>query len=120
MAGIKAREIDQKPASDPLDVFEKASKHFYLMAIFIYKHFEQESAEKIGKGLHSIFRFLFKKVERFTSGDLWLQALSIVMRSSRNVQQMHFGLLRYNLLWLLLFLIFIVIIVWIGYTGIRI
>ena len=80
-------------------------------ATYIYENIEHGSIEKLIKGIQKVFTFLFNKVEKFTSADLWLHALRSVIDSSHRVQRMHPGLLRVNLVWLLLFIVVLVLIV---------
>ena len=110
-----SRAVTDRGDSDPLDFYEKFSHFFQKSASFIYQHFEKESAEKIGEALKRFFGFLFKTIEGFSSGELWERALQTVVTSSQNLQQMHHGLLRFNLLWLLVFIISISLFVWLGF-----
>jgi formate hydrogenlyase subunit 3/multisubunit Na+/H+ antiporter MnhD subunit len=126
-----AKEIGSK--SDPLDLtayissflmaagtyvyktFEHGSTSNFSMffmtgAAYIYKNIEHGSVEKLVKEIQKVFNFLFAKVEKFTSADLWVYALRSVIGSSRKVQRMHPGLLRVNLVWLLIFIIVLVLI----------
>jgi hypothetical protein len=86
------------------------SKFFITGATFIYENIEHGSIEKLVKGIQKIFNFLFAKVEKFTSIDLWLRALRSVIDSSRQVQRMHPGFLRANMVWLLIFIVVLVLI----------
>ena len=79
-------------------------------ATYIYENFELGSVEKLVKGIQKVFHFLFNKVEKFTSAYLWMHTLNAVRDSSHKVQRMHAGLLRVNLVWLLLFIIILVFI----------
>jgi formate hydrogenlyase subunit 3/multisubunit Na+/H+ antiporter MnhD subunit len=86
------------------------SKFLMASATYIYENIEHGSIEKLIKGIQKVFAFLFNKVEKFTSADLWLHALRSVIDSSHRVQRMHPGLLRVNLVWLLLFIVVLVLI----------
>ena len=86
------------------------SKFFMTIATYIYKNVEHGSVEKLVKGIQKVFNFLFTKVEKFTSADLWIRTLKSVIDSSHSVQRMHPGLLRVNLVWLLLFIVVLVLI----------
>jgi len=97
-------------SSDPLDLTRSISSLFLNIGTFLYKTIEQGSIEKLVKGIQKVFSFLFNKVEKFTSADLWVHALRSVIDSSQKVQRMHPGLLRVNLVWLLLFIIVLVLI----------
>jgi len=86
------------------------SKYFMSTVTYIYENIEHGSIEKLVKGIQKIFTFLFYKVEKFTSADLWLHTLRSVIDSSHNVQRMHPGYLRINMVWLLLFIVILVLI----------
>ena len=86
------------------------SKFFMTSAKYIYENIEHGSIEKLIKGIQKFFAFLFNKVEKFTSADLWVRALRSVIDSSHKVQRMHPGLLRVNLVWLLLFIVVLILI----------
>jgi len=86
------------------------SKYFMSTVTYIYENIEHDSIEKLVKGIQKVFNFLFNKVEQFTSADLWVHTLRSVIDSSHKVQRMHPGLLRVNLVWLLLFIIVLVLI----------
>ena len=86
------------------------SKFFITTATYIYENIEHGSIEKLVKGIQKVFNFLFSKVENFTSADLWVHALRSVIDSSHSVQRMHPGLLRVNLVWLLLFIVVLILI----------
>jgi len=86
------------------------SKYFISTATYIYENIEHGSIEKLVKGIQKVFHFLFNKVEKFTSVDLWVHTLRSVIDSSHRVQRMHPGLLRVNLVWLLIFIIILVLI----------
>jgi len=86
------------------------SKYFMSTVTYIYENIEHGSIEKLVKGIQKVFNFLFNKVEKFTSADLWVHTLRSVIDSSHKVQHMHPGLLRVNLVWLLLFIIVLVLI----------
>jgi len=86
------------------------SKYFMSAVTYIYENIEHGSIEKLVKGIQKVFSFLFNKVEKFTSADLWVHTLRSVIDSSQKVQRMHPGLLRVNLVWLLLFIIVLVLI----------
>ena len=86
------------------------SKFFISIATYIYKNIEHGNVEKLVKGIQKFFNFLFSRVEKFTSADLWVRALRSVIDSSHKVQRMHPGLLRVNLVWLLLFIVVLVLI----------
>ncbi len=115
--GVKSEKLTENGSSDPLDFYEKAKQIFQKSAEFIYQRFEKESAEKMGEGLNGVFKFLFQTVEGFTSGNLWNRTLEAVLRSSRNLQQMHHGILRFNMILLLAFIIGISVFAWIWYTN---
>ena len=87
------------------------SKFFMTFTTYIYKNIEHGSVEKLVKGIQKVFNFLFAKVEKFTSIDLWLRALRSVIDSSHQVQRMHPGFLRVNMVWLLIFIVVLVLIV---------
>ena len=86
------------------------SKLLMTTATYVYENIEHGSIEKLAKGFQKVFTFLFAKVEKFTSDELWLRTLRSVIDSSHNVQRMHPGLLRFNLVWLLLFIVILVLI----------
>ena len=86
------------------------SKFLMSTSNYIYENIEHGSVEKLIKGIQRVFYFLFVKVENFTSADLWMHALRSVIDSSYRVQNLHQGLLRANLVWLLLFIIVLVLI----------
>ena len=86
------------------------SKIFMTGATYIYKNIENGSIEKLVKGIQKVFNFLFAKVEKFTSIDLWLRVLRSVIDSSHQVQRMHPGFLRVNMVWLLIFIVVLVLI----------
>jgi len=86
------------------------SKYFISTITYIYENIEQGSIEKLVQGIQKVFNFLFNKIEKFTSADLWLHTLRSVIDSSHKVQRMHPGLLRVNLVWLLLFIVVLVLI----------
>jgi len=86
------------------------SRFFVVASTFIYENVEHGSVEKLIKGIQKIFNFLFSKVEKFTSADLWVRSLRSVIDSSHRVQRMHPGLLRINLVWLLLFIMVLILI----------
>ena len=96
---------------DPLDLTKPIVAIFGSAATFLYNNVENVAFDKLVHGIQRVFEFLFSKVEQFTSGDIWLKALEILMNSSRKMQNAHTGFLRWNLMWLLLFLIVMVIIV---------
>ncbi len=115
--GLKSEKMTEIRSSDPLDFYEKAKQVFQNLAEFIYQRFEKEGAEKMVEGLNGVFKFLFQTVEGFTSGNLWNRTLEAVLRSSRNLQQMHHGILRFNMVLLLAFFIGISVFVWIWYAN---
>jgi hypothetical protein len=86
------------------------SKLFMNTATYIYENIEHGSVDKLVVGIQKVFNFLFTKVEKFTSTDLWLRTLRSVIDSSHRVQRMHPGLLRVNLVWFLLFIVVLVLI----------
>ena len=86
------------------------SKFFMTSATYIYENIEHSSIEKLIKGIQKFFAFLFHKVEKFTSADLWVRTLRSVIGSSHRVQRMHPGFLRVNLIWLLLFIVVLILI----------
>ena len=86
------------------------SRFFITTATYIYENIEHGSIEKLVKGIQKLFAFLFNKVEKFTSADLWLHTLRSVIDSSHKVQRMYPGYLRINLVWLLLFIVVLVLI----------
>ncbi len=86
------------------------SKFFMTTSAYIYKNIEHGSVEKLIKGIQKIFNFLFDKIEKFTSVDLWVHTLRSVIDSSHKVQRMHQGFLRINLIWLLLFIVLLILI----------
>ena len=86
------------------------SKFFMTFTTYIYKNIEHGSVEKLVKGIQKVFNLLFAKVEKFTSIDLWLRALRSVIDSSHQVQRMHPGFLRVNMVWLLIFIVVLVLI----------
>ena len=86
------------------------SKFFMTFTTYIYKNIEHGSVEKLVKGIQKVFNLLFAKVEKFTSIDLWLRALRSVIDSSHQVQRMHLGFLRVNMVWLLIFIVVLVLI----------
>jgi len=103
--------------SDPLDFSEKFNAFFQKISGFIYQVFEKEGAEKISNVFERFFEYIFRIVEGFASGDLWNRMLEVVVNSSQKMKQMHHGLLRFNLLWLLVFVISISLVVWFGYVN---
>jgi len=111
----RSHAVAERDDSDPLDFYEKFNQFFQQSARFVYKHFEEESTVKIGGAIKKFFQFLFKTVEGFSSGELWNRSLQTVVNTSRNLQQMHHGILRFNLLWLLVFIISISLFVWFGF-----
>jgi len=115
--GEKAQGVQQRTFSDPLDFYDQAKHIFQKTAEFIYQRFEKESTEKIGEGLSGVFKFLFRTVEGFTSGNLWNRALAAILKSSRNLQQMHHGILRFNIVLLLVFIIGVSIFAWVWYMN---
>ncbi len=86
------------------------SKYFMSTVTYIYENIEHGSIEKLVKGIKKVFNFLFNKVEKFTSADLWVHTLRSVIDSSHNVQRMHPGYLRINMVWLLLFIVVLILI----------
>ncbi|MCD6356153.1 MAG: hypothetical protein J7L66_02610 [Anaerolineaceae bacterium] len=86
------------------------SKYFMNGATYIYKNIEHGSIEKLVKGIQKVLNLLFTKVEKFTSIDLWLRAIRSVIDSSHQVQRMHSGFLRVNMVWLLIFIAILVLI----------
>jgi hypothetical protein len=85
------------------------SKFLMTPATYVYENIEHGSIEKLVKGFQKVFTFLFAKVENFTSAELWLRTLRSVIDSSHKVQRMHPGLLRINLVLLLLFIVVLVL-----------
>lgn len=86
------------------------SKFFMTTTTYIYKNIEHGSVEKLIKVIQKVFNFLFDKIEKFISADLWVRTLRSVIYSSHKVQRMHPGLLRINLVWLLLFIVILILI----------
>ena len=95
---------------DPLDFTTYVSSFLMAAGTYIYETIEHGSIENMIKGIRKVFYFLFAKVEKFISADLWLHALRSVIDSSHRVQRMHTGFLRVNLVWLLLFIVILVLI----------
>ena len=90
---------------------EKLAKVFQRIFTFLFEKVERGSIEKLAKVFQRVFTFLFEKVEKFTSADMWVGILNSVLQSSRKIQSVHSGLLRVNLLWLLLFIAFLILVV---------
>jgi hypothetical protein len=103
--------------SDPLDIYEGVKQSFQKGAEFIYNQFENQDSEKVKEGLGSASKALLRSVENFTSGNLWNRMLGLVVKSSRKLQKMHHGMLRFNLIWLLVFIIGLSVFVWVWYTS---
>ena len=101
---------------DPLDIYEGVKQSFQKGAEIVYNRFERQSAKKDRGNFGSSSKTLFRSVEDFTSGNLWNRMLSLVVKSSQRLQKMHHGLLRFNLIWLLIFIIGLSVFVWIWYT----
>ena len=102
---------------DPLDIYEGVKHSFQTIAEFIYNRLERQGGEKIGTGLGNASETLFRSVEDFTSGNLWNHLLGLVVKSSQGLQKMHHGMLRFNLIWLLVFIIGLSVFVWVWYTN---
>lgn len=115
--GSMADTVSGRGSVDPLDFYEQGKHIFEKSAEFIYHRFEKESTEKMGEGLSGVFKFLFGTIEGFTSGNLWNRSLEAVLRSSRNLQQMHHGILRFNMVLLLAFIIGVSVFVWVWYLN---
>jgi hypothetical protein len=113
----RAENIRERGFSDPLDFYDQMKKIFQKTAEFIYQRFEGKSTEKVGEGLSGVFKLLIRTAENFTSGNLWDRTLAMVLKSSRNLQQMHQGFLRFNMAWLLVFIIGISVFVWVWYIN---
>ncbi len=102
---------------DPLDIYEGVKRSFQKIAEFVYNRLERQGGAKIGEGLGSASETLFRSVEDFTSGNLWNRLLGLVVKSSQELQKMHHGMLRFNLIWLLVFIIGLSVFVWVWYTN---
>lgn len=130
--GIKRNEINQfqkrlntflpqhlhnktiKPGTfskDPLDFTNRLSNSIISIFQFIYNQFERSGIEKMIYAINRVFKYLFERIERFTSADLWVRILHSVTGSSKSVQKAHTGLLRVNLLWMAIFILILIILV---------
>ena len=89
---------------DPLDFSFAISKLVVSVSNSIYQNVERSGFRKIISAFYRTISFLYTKVERFASADLWKAALGSVMDFSRQLQRLHPGLLRLNLLWILVFM----------------
>lgn len=89
--------------NDLLDFSFDISKFVVSLSNLIYQNVERSGFQKIISAFYRTISFLFTKVERFASADLWKTALGSVMDFSRQLQRLHPGLLRLNLLWILVF-----------------
>lgn len=103
-----ARTIKMK---DPLDQTTLLYSLFMNAALFIYRAIEKNSLEKIISLLRKIFSFLFNKIEKLTSKELWIKVLHFVLGSSRKIQKWHPGYLRLNLFFFLFFIIILMLVI---------
>lgn len=98
----KIFRMDEKVArGDPIDISTQAAKVFIKLAKFLYRSIEKDGLTTILKGLKKVFVFLFDSVEKYISRDMWTNVIRGVLGSSRRLQKAHTGIMRLNLLWLL-------------------
>ena len=95
---------------DPLDFSKVLSSIFLKSAHYVYEQVEHNILEKFVAVVKKIFGFLFATVEKYTSTDLWNKSLRSIMRSSRHLQRLHPGLLRFNLFWLFFCIVVLIVI----------
>jgi hypothetical protein len=96
---------------DPLDQTALLYSFFINAALFVYRAIEKNSIEKIVSLFRKVFSFLFNKIEKLTSKELWINVLHFVMGSSRKIQTLHSGYLRINLFLFLSFIIILMLVI---------
>ena len=110
---IRSLRIPARVGKSSLDPLDQSSRFFSLVqkaATSIYQTLEQNSVDRITYWLQKIFTFLFEKIEKFTSVELWQNILQKTIDASLGMQRWHSGLLRLNLFWFLLFILILMII----------
>jgi hypothetical protein len=85
---------------DPQHFGEVLSATLTKAVQYVYDQVEYNLLDKFAATIGKISKFLFTTVEKYSSADLWHRCLSSIMRSSRHLQRLHPGLLRFNLFWL--------------------
>lgn len=96
--------------ADPIDFSDPVSNIFVSSANFIYEHIEHGSIEKLAETIQRFFSFLFDKIEQFSSTNLWEHSLEAVKTASEKIQNLHHGMLRFNMMLLFILVIILVLI----------
>jgi len=103
---------------DPLDIYGKAMDLVVSGARWVYLNVEGGGVDSmfanIGRGLKRIFT----SFENFNSAVLWSKLLGFIKKRTRNLQQMHAGFLRQNLVLMFVFIFMLMIFLWLNMEGI--
>jgi hypothetical protein len=102
---------------DPQHFGEVLSATLTKAVQYVYDQVEYNLLDKFVATIGKISKFLFTTVEKYSSADLWHKCLSSIMRSSRHLQRLHPGLLRFNLFWLFFCIVFLIVMALVLYNG---
>lgn len=102
---------------DPQHFGEVLSATLTKAVQYVYDQVEYNLLDKFVATIGKISKFLFTTVEKYSSADLWHRCLSSIMRSSRHLQRLHPGLLRFNLFWLFFCIVVLIVMALVLYNG---
>lgn len=108
----------QENGRDPLDLYGRAVDVFINGARVVYRYVEGDGAESFARGLGRVFKIIFSSIENFNSALLWTRLLEFIRKRTRDLQQMHAGFLRQNLMLLFVFIFLVMVILWLNPEGI--
>jgi hypothetical protein len=103
---------------DPLDLYGMGVDAFIRGARLVYRYVEGDGAESFARGLGRIFKVLFSSIENFNSAVLWTQLLNFIRKRTLDLQLMHAGFLRQNLMLLFVFIFLLMVVLWLNTEGI--
>lgn len=104
------REAEPPSSHDPLDFYDFIKNTGTKIATFIYRHAETAASEPPSTAAERPSR----QKEHFSFGNFWNHTLELLLKASHKLSGLHHGLLRYNLFWLLIFIVGISLVVVIG------
>jgi hypothetical protein len=107
----------KEQSRDPLDLYGMVVDAFIRGARLVYRYVEGDGAESFARGLGRIFKVAFSSIENFNSAVLWTRLLDFIRKRTRDLQLMHAGFLRQNLMLLLVFIFLVMVILWLNTEG---
>lgn len=103
---------------EPLDPYGSEVDVFIRGVRMVYRYVEGNKAGSFARGLGRIFKVVFSSIENFNSVVLWSWLLDFSRKCTRDLQLMHAGFLRQNLMLFFVFIILLMMLLWLNTKGI--